>query len=162
MNTLKSQPIEFFNRTIFFLNEEGGVGEATLKAFLNQYYQGDPARAWYVKEVTKDVPVWHNDEDGERETGFRNDSMDRTHFPDEYRSVTTWEVREGQYSNISRDRLIESFDTEVEAETHLLNGLYWNFCYSNRDNGAPYHADTKEEVEAEIEEIKRLEKENAY
>lgn len=144
---------EFFQRTIFFIDEdprtrELSVGETTLEAFIREYNEGDPAKAWYVKEVTTSVPVWHNDEDGEAEERYNDGSREQADLPDEHKEVITFEVRERDNHKMSGYRLIESFETEIEAEEYHLNGLYWNFC--NKDDNTPFHADTRAEVEAEI------------
>lgn len=155
---------EFFQRSIFFVNDWTNsdapvVEQTTLGSFLREYCEGDPARAWYVKEVTTSKPVWHNDEDGEREDNFRSGSKEQADLPDEYVELTRWEVREGLHSNITRNRLVDSFSTEEEAEEYLLNGLYWNFL--NKDTGAPFNAATREECEAEISEKKSIADEKA-
>lgn len=162
MNTQHST--DFFRSTkVYFINEgrDGRtIEEAKLEDFLLNFCEGDPARAWYVKEVTNDVPVWLNDEDREHEDNYLSGSRDQADLPDEWNEVTTFEVREGKHSNISRDRLHETFNTREEAEEYILNGLYWNYC-NLCDSGIPYHADTREECEQELREIAAIEEENA-
>lgn len=160
-----NHPLSYFKAPIFFVAEDAEtgaktVGETTLESFLREWYEGDPARAWYVKEVTKDVPVWHNDEDGEREERYNEGSRERSDLPDEYKTVTTFEVRQGKHSNVLRDRLVETFDTEDDAERYHLNGLYWNYCNSNRDAGAPYSSHKREDVEEEIRTLAAMEEED--
>lgn len=158
MNTQHN--LDFFQRAIFLVNDWSNpyapvVEETTLESFLRQYCEGDPARAWYVKEVNDSKPVWHNDTDGLREERYINGSRERVDMPDEYVDVITYEVREGLHSNITRNRLVDTFDSKQAAEEYLLNGLYWNYC--NLDNtGAPYSADTRELCEAEIAERSRI------
>lgn len=157
MNT--QHDTSFFQQSIFFINEANEIEEVTLESYMRQHCEGDPARAWYVKEVETDVPVWHDDEGGEREDNFRDGSREQSDLPDEYATRTTYEVREGLHSNITRNRLVGTFETEVEANEHLLNGLYWNYC--NRSFDAPFHADTREECETEIKERKAIAAEEA-
>lgn len=163
MNTQHN--LDFFQRAIFMINDWSNpyapaVEETTLESYLRRYCEGDPSRAWYVKEVTSSRPVWHNDTDGQREERYNEGSREREDLPDEYVDVTTYEVREGLHSNITRNRLVDTFDTKEEAEAYLLNGLYWNYC--NKDNiGAPYSADSREQCEAEITERSRIAAEEA-
>lgn len=154
---------EFFQQSIFIINDwtnsDAPVTEQiTLESFLRDFCEGDPARAWYVKKVTTSKPIWHNDEDGEREERYNDGSREQADLPDEFIDVTTFEVREGLHSNITRNRLVGTFETEVEANEYHLNGLYWNYC--NRSFDAPFHADTREECEAEINERKAIQAED--
>lgn len=149
---------EFFQQSIFIINDANEIEKTTLESYMREFCEGDPARAWYLKEVTSSKPVWHNDEDGEQEERYTDGSREKADLPDEFVEVTTFEVREGKFSNITRDRLVDTFETEVEANEYHLNGLYWNYCNLSFD--APFHADTREECEAEINERKAIQAED--
>jgi hypothetical protein len=144
MNTLKQQPIEFFQKPIFHIGDDGkSVCESTLEQFLRDHFQGDPAREWYTSQVDDFlVKAEEVDDDG-------------AVIQEEVRE-TRWEVRERDSHKMKGYHCVNVFESEQEAEEFLLNGLYWNFSYGNRDYGAPFHADTKEEVEQELLEIEAL------
>ena len=149
---------QFFQQSIFLVNDWTNsdapvVEQTTLESFLREYCEGDHARAWYVKEVTTDIAVFLDEEGNERERDYSEE------VPDQWKEVITFEVREGKHSNILRDRLVDTFETELEANEYHLNGLYWNYC--NRSFDAPFHADTREECEAEIRERKAIAEDNA-
>lgn len=155
----------FFAADHFYINEEPRTGirtieKTTLEAFLREWHEGDPARAWHVKEVISDKPVWNNDVNGEQEERYNDGSREQSDLPDEWAEVTTFEVRERDNSRMSGHRLIATFETEVEANEYHLNGLYWNYCESNRITDAPYSG-TKEECENELRELAAQEAENA-
>lgn len=149
---------EFFQQSIFIINDANEIEKTTLESYMREFCEGDPARAWYVKERTDSVPVWDNDPDGNHEEDFYGGSKDPSDLPDRYVDQTTWEVREGLHSNITRNRLVGTFATEEEAIEFHLNGLYWNYC--NKSFDAPFHADTREECEAEINERKAIQAED--
>lgn len=122
MNTY-SYPLSHFDLPIFFITKEKAVGETTLGEFISKWYEGDPARAWYVHENEHAV------------------------------IGTKWEVRERDSRKLSGYRLIATFDTEEEANTYHLNGLYWNFCEGDMATEAPYNDHTREDVDAEIKRL---------
>lgn len=153
---------EFFQQSIFIINDRTNsdapvTEETSLELFLREFCEGDPARAWYVEASER--YAWR-DRDGKPE-------MEYTHLSDAVREIremdeidergwmhekTVWEVRERDNGRMGGSRLIDTFDSEVEANEYHLNGLYWNYCNLSFD--APFHVDTREECEAEINERK--------
>jgi hypothetical protein len=141
----KQLPLDFFASPLYYVEERRDtppvIRETTFGAFLREFCEGDPAQALYIKEVTEEVPVWHSDP---------NDA-DKT-VSDEWQEVTRYEVREGRYSAVKRDRLVDTFDTKEEAQEYLLNRLHLNYT-EGRCGDTPYSAATREECDAYAAEL---------
>ena len=152
-----NHPLSYFQMPLFFLGEDKkSVGETTLEAFLREWYEGDPARAWFVEENTKAVIEEARDE--EKEFTYPDGSVEPAVPAKDAVIGTKWEVRErGNY--FSGSKLIETFDTEDEANQYHLNGLYWNYCESNRATDAPYSSSNREDIEQEIKTLAEMEAE---
>jgi hypothetical protein len=140
----KQLPLDFFSTPIYYVLERRDtppvIRETTFGAFLREFCEGDPAQAMYIKEVIEEVPVWHSDQDDDKTT------------LDEWLEFTRYEVREGRYSAVKRDRLVDAFETEEEAEEYLLNCLHWNYM-EGWCGDTPYSAATREECEAYVAEL---------
>jgi hypothetical protein len=140
----KQLPLEFFESPLYYVEERWDtppvIRETTFGAFLREFCEGDPAQAMYIKEVTEEVPVWHSDPDDDKTT------------LDEWKEVTRYEVREGRYSAVKRDRLVDAFETEQEAEEYLLNCLHLNYT-EGRCGDTPYSAATREECDEYAAEL---------
>lgn len=157
-----TEKLNYFQRPIFFIEEENGtkkISTTTLESFLREYFEGDPARAWYVEKVEVSKPIFHNDSNNEREEDYNDGSREEVDLPDEFVTSDKFEVRERDNHKMSGYRLVDTFEAETEANEYHLNRLLWNFCESNRCNDAPYHADTREECEDELRMIEQIAKE---
>lgn len=149
-----NHPLSYFQMPLFFLGEDKrSVGETTLESFLCEWHEGDPSKAWYIVE-NNNVELEPAEERHEWSDGTVDEAKDAV-------IGTKWEVRENDNSRMSRYRLIESFETEDEAKQYHLNGLYWNYCEGNRDTGAPYSSNKREDVEEEIKTLAEMQAEEA-
>jgi hypothetical protein len=152
----KQLPLDFFASPLYYVEERWDtppvIRETTFGAFLREFCEGDPAQALYICEATEEVPVWHGPNADLRYDSYRYGSNDPSDAPDEWKEVTRYEVREGRYSAVKRDRLVDTFDTEEEAEEYLLNCLHWNYT-EGWCGDTPYSAATREECDAYAAEL---------